>query len=816
MDLPSRTHWRVEIKVEKGRSNFETKAMWYNPTPMVQPYYNWMTAAAFAQDDLELIFPGNKYLKHSGEIKSWPIDEEGRNLSLYDNNRFEGHKSYHVVGEWKNFFGGYYHDDEYGFGHWSNHDEMPGQKLWLWALSGQGGIWEDHLTDTDGQYIEFQAGRQLVQYSPGEDNNPIRKAEFDPYGTDIWTEYWFPVKEIGGITEASKNGAMNIEREGDDIQINLHSFIKSKGKIKVSASEKIIFEQEALFEPMIQHSFQLIHPQNNHFEITVEGLDLYYNSDPLKIRVDRPYILDETILSDMSEEDKKFHAGYEFLKERQYQKAQELFEQVLKKAPNHLDANKGMADLYFRSGRYEKGIQLIKKNLQMNTYDPKANFIAGNLYRALGKNTKAREAFGWSARSMGYRSSSYIQISELYLMDQNWDLAIDYANKALDFNRYNIDAYQVLTIANRKLGKITESKKINKIILTIDPLHHFANLESYFLNPIDSFWDQYISNINNEFPDQTHLELAISYYNRGLSKDALDLLLKLSEKDENPIIQLWMYYLMEDTSGLEYISSIKPYFVFPYRRETIKLLEWAQSKNYNWEWSYLLALNLWAKDRDQDALYIMDELKSLPNHGPFYSARAYLRNKYNQVGVEEDLDRSILHTNNSWPIQLNAVKYYQEKNLWTKALELSAKSNKQFPGNFNIEVMHAKSLLYMGKYDQCLEILKMTKVLPSEMANESRQLFEWVNLAKSLEYIKNNKLLAARSAIESSREWPKNLGIGKPYQPDESIQNILMSYLDDPNNGLKLKMELEALSKRKNSYSIILIEEIIKMMNTNG
>ena len=28
MDLPSRTHWRVEIKVEKGRSNFETKAMW--------------------------------------------------------------------------------------------------------------------------------------------------------------------------------------------------------------------------------------------------------------------------------------------------------------------------------------------------------------------------------------------------------------------------------------------------------------------------------------------------------------------------------------------------------------------------------------------------------------------------------------------------------------------------------------------------------------------------------------------------------------------------------------------------------------------
>ena len=83
------------------------------------------------------------------------------------------------------------------------------------------------------------------------------------------------------------------------------------------------------------------------------------------------------------------------------------------------------------------------------------------------------------------------------------------------------------------------------------------------------------------------------------------------------------------------------------------------------------------------------------------------------------------------------------------------------------------------------------------------------------DYIKNNKILAARSAIKSSREWPKNLGIGKPYQPDESIQNILMTYLDDPNSVTKLKMELEDLRKRKNSYSIILIEEIIKMMNTN-
>ena len=146
MDLPSRTHWRVEVRLEADHSSFETRALWYNPTPHVQPYYNWMTAAAFARDDLEVVFPGNQYLKHSGEVNPWPTDGKGRDLSFYDNNRFDGHKSYHVVGDYLDFFGGYYHDSGIGFGHWAPYEEMPGQKLWLWALSRQGEIWEDLLT----------------------------------------------------------------------------------------------------------------------------------------------------------------------------------------------------------------------------------------------------------------------------------------------------------------------------------------------------------------------------------------------------------------------------------------------------------------------------------------------------------------------------------------------------------------------------------------------------------------------------------------------------------------------------------------------
>ena len=90
MDLPSRTQWRVEIRLPAERAAFETRVLWHNPTPLEQPYYNWMTAAAFARDDLELFVPGNAYLEHSGRARPWPVDEDGRFLPLYRNNAFGG------------------------------------------------------------------------------------------------------------------------------------------------------------------------------------------------------------------------------------------------------------------------------------------------------------------------------------------------------------------------------------------------------------------------------------------------------------------------------------------------------------------------------------------------------------------------------------------------------------------------------------------------------------------------------------------------------------------------------------------------------
>ena len=85
----------------------------------------------------------------------------------------------------------------------------------------------------------------------------------------------------------------------------------------------------------------------------------------------------------------------------------------------------------------------------------------------------------------------------------------------------------------------------------------------------------------------------------------------------------------------------------------------------------------------------MNDLKDIPNYGPFYAARASLREKMKKNGISQDLERSILLSNDSRIIQLNAVKYFQSINQWKRALELSSKLIEKFSDNFDVKIMHA-------------------------------------------------------------------------------------------------------------------------------
>ena len=772
MDLPSRTHWRVEIRLPADRAYFETNVLWYNPTPMEQPYYNWMTAAAFARSDLEMSIPGNAYLTHPGAWRSWPRDDAGRYLPGYANNDFGSNKSFHVVGELNDFFGGYYLDDDYGFGHWSRYEDMPGQKLWLWALSRSGGIWEELLTDTDGQYIEFQAGRLLVQYQPGDEVNPITQAGFDPGATDRWTETWFPLEGIGGLTDASRDGAMHVTHQDGTLRVRINAFGNLADTLRVWAGDRVVASQPLQFSAL-EPVEQLVDLEGETtFRVELHALGLDYHSDPSTRELTPPFATDPTARAQIPLADQRVFEGRELVKGRRYREARETLESALAEAPWHRGALLALADLEYRRGLNESGLTHVTRLLQLDAYDAAANFVAGNLYRALGRVIDARGAYGWAARSTAYRSAAYVQLAELMLAAGDRPETVRYASLALDYDRYNVPARQLLAMVGRKGGDTTLAASMREQLLEIDPLHHFAAAEAYLAAPDAASANAVTSALRGEYPDQVVLELAVDYARRGALDDARAVLRMGGSVVRNPLMMAWHGWLDDDPARLAEGADLA--FVFPYRRETIAVLEWAVEQDAHWSWTYLLALNLWARDRADEAASLLEGLEQRADFAPAYVSRGLLLQQLRGRDPEPDLRRAVELDNADRTIRIHLVRHLQDEERWEDALAESTIGRTLFPDDFNLDLLQVRSLNQLDRPGEAIEILDAAHVLPSENARESHRLYEQAHTLAALDAIERGAYDVARRYLRAAREWPERMGQGRPYAPEERLVQYLL------------------------------------------
>jgi tetratricopeptide (TPR) repeat protein len=771
MDLPSRTHWRVEVRLPADRAYFETNVLWYNPTPLEQPYYNWMTAAAFAQDDLEMSIPGDAYLEHSGRERTWPDDAEGRYLPLYRNNTFAGHKSYHVVGELNDFFGGYYLDDDYGFGHWARYEDMPGQKLWLWALSREGGVWEDLLTDTDGQYVEFQAGRLFVQYSPGDHVNPITQVGFDPVSASRWTETWFPLEGIGGLSDASRDGALHISREEGLLTVDVNAFREVTDTLKVWADDDLVSATALNMEPLDRAHQAVDIGDAERFRVQVAGLELDYDSDPAARRLSRPFTTDPDATAQRPEADKLVFQARELMKGRQHADARTLFDAALAAEPWNRQALLGLAELAYRGGSYQAGLTMVNRVLQLDAYDAQANFLAGSLYRALGQAADARDAFGWATRAVAYRSAAYAQLAEIMVAQSDLDEAARYARLAIDFDRHSVPGWRVLAMIGRKTGNSVLAEGARQELLSIDPLHHFARTEAYLGTPDAASEAALVGSLGGEFPDQTLLEMVTAYVGLGQTDDALTLLDLDTGAASGPLHRAWRAYLMDDASLLAEPDELD--FVFPFRRESLSVLAWAADNHPHWRWTYLLALNLWAVDRVDEARELLHALADRPDHAPFYVARAQLPGPPGAAAPEADLRRAVSLDPDTRTLHVTLIRHLQDRSQWNESLAALDAARARFPDDFNLALLATRSLLRMERADEAVEILANTQVLPSENARESHLLYAQAHTLVAMNAMEAGEDVLAGAHLGAALEWPESLGQGRPYEPEERLVRYL-------------------------------------------
>ncbi|NJK84288.1 MAG: hypothetical protein HC912_11370 [Saprospiraceae bacterium] len=318
---------------------------------------------------------------------------------------------------------------------------------------------------------------------------------------------------------------------------------------------------------------------------------------------------------------------------------------------------------------------------------------------------ECQRTLSWAARAMNFRTAAYALMGEIALAEKHLDLAIHYSTKALDFNRFNVLAHQVLIVAHRLKGENETALDYTNQLLALDPLCHFARHELYLLKGID--YQQYIQ---NELPYQTYLELAMDYFNKQQMETAIRI---LKTAPNHPLVQLWLAYLQQDRNLLKPILEAPTDFVFPYRNETLQALEWANKVQNHWKLKYYLALNLWSKNQLTATAALLNTIAQQANEATFYLTRATF-NEDDATKALPDLEKAQQLAPQQWRTHQAIIQHHQKQQQHQKALIYSAKAVQQFPDNYALSMLHVKSLIHQTRYAEAIAQLQKTQVLPFE------------------------------------------------------------------------------------------------------
>ena len=743
LDLLTRSYWRVEIRLPADKAYFTTRSFWYNATPLDQPYYHWMNAGLKAGDDLEFIYPGNKYLGHNGEHGSWPINPaNGKNVAFYRNNDFGGYKSYHVFGKYTDFSGAYWHNDDYGMVRYGTHDGKAGKKIWIWGLSRQGMIWDHLLTDTDGQYVELQSGRLFNQNTEKSSLTPFKHLGLAPFQTDSWKEYWYPVLGTRGIVSASEYGALNVAREGGWLKIRFSPTQAIDDTLHIGSYSKLLH-----LSPLQLFVDSIPSTGTDSLTATLGHQLLSWSSSPTAGDLSRP--VDAPASFDWSSAYGHYLAACEDMDQKNYPAAESHLDSSLQKDQWFLPSLVKKAELLYRNMLYPQALDLACRALSINTEDGGANFIYGLANMQLGKNTDAADGFDIASLTPAWRSAAYTQLARLYLNSQYISRAALAAEKALSAQPQNIDALQLQAVIARKGGDDSTYHRSLQTLLSYDPLNHFARFEREGAS--------FTTLIRNELPQETFLELAIWYYGCGLSDDAIKVLALAPRVAEVRIWQSWLTHQPLDTAGLD------PVRAFPFRSETATVLEAMLHSDAGWFLRYQLALIYKDRNRIEEAQRLVAGLN--PSFAPFYAFRASL----DSSNAIADLQRSAA-LDPSWRYARLLAEYQLAHGNPTRAGEIAGKFYAAHRDNYIMGLLYARTLLANRQYAACTQLLRGLTIIPFEGATVAHDVYRDALLAQAEDCIRKHQFDKAKKFIAEARKWPENLGVGEPYPADQDLQ----------------------------------------------
>jgi hypothetical protein len=285
--------------------------------------------------------------------------------------------------------------------------------------------------------------------------------------------------------------------------------------------------------------------------------------------------------------------------------------------------------------------------------------------------------------------------------------------------------------------------------------------------------------VRTELPHEVFLEMAAWYHNLGLDNDVTAL---LNLAPDQPEINYWRAWLAKNTNRSELSAELlkkanngDPSLVFPFLLESIEPLTWAMENSVSWKPAYYLGLIHLNNNKTDKAKAMFLKCGDEPDFYPFYLVRVKLFEPSDPAASEKDLLKAASLAPEAWRAGLQLSRFYENQKNFAKAREVATAYFGKLPQNYYLGLNMAKMLNLNGDHEACVNLLANLYVLPNEGATDGQRLWRESNLVVAMDAYAAKKYKKALKFIAQLRTWPENLGVGKPYEPDERLPDFLES-----------------------------------------
>jgi tetratricopeptide (TPR) repeat protein len=782
--------WSVELVLRPHSTVLEQHVALYNRSDVRHRFYWWNNAGIQVWGDSKIEYPMRFTASHGfTHIEPWPIEADGNDLSIVKNHT-KGPVSLFAHGSREPFMGIWHPHTNTGVVHYADHAQLPAKKIWSWGSDPDGLDWRKALSDNDSAYVEVQAG--LFR-------NQETYAYLEPRQTIVFSEYWMPVRAIGGVSRANLAGVVHLSRQGNALTVglNVNQGVPA-ATLRILQGDREIFQEKSGLTP--QHTWlrqiQNVLPQQKYsFELRDANGSLLlrqtegeYDWTPAEQIHVGPQPSHKVPDPDDRTEDDWLDLGNQQELDGQLLIALETYQKALARFPESIAGQKAAGRLCASLLRFDEARQFLEPVHARDTTDAETSYYLGIADEGLGQNRDARESYEAAARLPTFRAAAGLRLAELCAREGNLAEADSYLHLVLRFAPDDLRAAEELLAVLGVEGQRNEARNLAREWL-------FRFPERYFL--LEQAGKPELERLGNDA--ERALNIAAEYMRLGMYARALEVLSRpypaaVPDQSEpgalppgkHPMVAYYRGYCREKLgqsgeADFSAAAKLATNYVFPSRAEDLEVLHAAiRVDSQDATARYLLGTLYFSKGLTDQALSEWERARAMHPQIPVLEAslgRALLHAKDNpeqalavfEEGLRSDprnaqlyigIDQALSILRRPPQTRIDALEHYPDA--------------ANMPSNLLYELI--LNLAEAGEFDKATALFHNRFFPRAEGGTNVRQIWLEVQVLEAISWAQNRQCSRAVDTVDRLGEPVKDL----PFTHDglESfLRSARLSYL---------------------------------------